>query len=89
MSVDTTAMGVLVAELMDAIADEYGGDVQVGTIAVVVEIDAENWTQVRYRCSDPRSWVQEGFFLAAQRAVVATREAADDEPDEGGNDGDC
>lgn len=82
MSVDTTAMGVLVAELMDTIADEYGEDAKIGTVAVVVEIDHDEWTQVRYRCSDTRSWVQEGFFRAAQHAVIACRDASDDEPDE-------
>jgi hypothetical protein len=82
VSVDTTAMGVLVAELMDTIADEYGEDVKIGTVAVVVELDCDEWTQVRYRCSDPRSWVQEGFFRAAQHAVVACRETGDDEPEE-------
>lgn len=74
-------MGVLVAELMDTIAGEYGEDVTVGTVAVVVEIDGGEWTQVRYRCSDPRSWVQEGFFLAAQRAVIAGRETPDEDDD--------
>jgi hypothetical protein len=74
-------MGVLVAELMDAIAGEYGEDAKVGTVAVVVEIDGDEWTQVRYRCSDPRSWVQEGFFLAAQRAVIASRDALDEDDD--------
>lgn len=79
MGIDTTAMGVLVAELMDTVAVEYGEDVKLGTIAVIVEINGDEWTQVRYRCSDPRSWVQEGFFLAAQRAVISQRDAVDED----------
>ncbi len=80
MTVDTSAIGVLVAELMEFIADDYDEDVQIGTVGVVVEVNGDDWTSVRYRCSDSRLWVQQGFFLAAQNAVDSNREpsAGDD-----------
>lgn len=78
-------MGILVADLMESIAGEYSGDARIGVVAVVVEVEGDDWTQVRYRCSDGRSWVQEGFFRAAQQAVTYQRTASridDDEDDD-------
>lgn len=80
MSVDTTTVGVLVADLVESMAAEYAkDDVRIGTVAVVVEVEGENWTWVRYRCSDPRGWVQEGFFQAAAAAVRYTRASSQGE----------
>lgn len=87
MSLDTTRVGQVAAELMEAIADEHGdADVEIGEVAVVVEVgttddaDAdEGWTTVNCRCSDHRRWVQAGLLDAAKRAVFASSERADED----------
>ena len=69
MSMDVSEVGVLAASLMDSIAEEYGDDCEIGTVAVVVEINHDRWSAVRYRCNDGRRWVQAGFFEQAKRGV--------------------
>lgn len=74
---DISAVGVVAAELMESLADEYDGDeVQVGTVAVVVELDLPadegeelGSTEIRYRCTDGRRWIQAGLFDQARRTV--------------------
>ena len=75
---DLSAVGLLAAELMERISDEYDGqDVEVGTVAVVVELDippsgdndGNGASEVTYRCNDGRRWVQAGLLEQAKRAV--------------------
>lgn len=74
---DTSSVGLVAAELMERIQDDYGDGVEVGTVAVVVELDLpaseENddmgATEITCRCSDDRRWVQAGLFEQAKRAV--------------------
>jgi hypothetical protein len=54
MSLDTTALGVAAAKLMDEIADEYPEDAQIEAAAVVVDLsfrgeDGEERTSVQWR----------------------------------------
>jgi len=84
MSLDTTRVGQVAAELMEAIAEGYDDAVEIGAVAVIVEVgttdDAdEGWTTVNYRCSDTRRWVQAGLLDAAKRAVFASSERADED----------
>ena len=78
---NTSEVGTVAAELMDIIDDAYSDQqVRVGTVAIVVELEGERgdgreWDAVLYRCSDPRRWVQEAFFRAAERAVRAGEES--------------
>lgn len=82
-------VGTLAAELMEHISDasvEEGLTAQIRTVAIVCEVDVQpqdedepGWTQIRYRCSDPRRWVQRGFFDAAMALVDSESEARDDE----------
>ena len=67
---DTTAVGHLAAQLMDRLTEEYGEDAEIGTVAVVVEVEMGNATAITYRCTDARRWIQVGLFGAAQRAVL-------------------
>lgn len=67
-------IGELAAEFMDELEERYGASAQLKTLAVVVEVeideeDGPGWTEILYRCSDNRRWVQAGFFTAATRAV--------------------
>jgi hypothetical protein len=74
---DWGKVGVIAAELIDTLAEQYEGeDVKIGVVAVVVEItsDEEAWTSVQYRCNDARRWIQVGLFDAASRAVQDSSE---------------
>lgn len=76
--IDASELGVLVAGFMESIETDFGEHATLGTIAVIAEVnvDEENdpnghgYTQLTYRCSDQRRWVQSGFFEAAKRATV-------------------
>jgi hypothetical protein len=58
---------------MDSIAEEFGEGAEVGEVAVVVELQfpatetEEASTQVVYRCTDSRGWVQRGLLDEARR----------------------
>jgi hypothetical protein len=71
---DTTKVGRVAADLMESMAQRYGEEeVEVGEVLVVVELshppgaetDFEESTQVVYRCSDSRGWVQRGLLEEA------------------------
>lgn len=83
---ETRELGVLVAELMETLAEEYGEDAKAGVLAVIVEIDLGEATQIVYRCSDNRRWIHDALFQAARRAVyddmVMSEDEDDDEEDE-------
>jgi hypothetical protein len=74
-------IGHVAADLMESVEHSELPDgltnPRVRTVAVVVEIETDSedpdepgTTEVFYRCSDQRRWVQIGFFEAAQRAVL-------------------
>jgi hypothetical protein len=76
---DVSSVGSVAADLMDMVTDEYGDDVEVGIVAVVVELNSEDWTAVRYRCNDGRRWIQAGLFEQARRGVhESARQDLDD-----------
>jgi hypothetical protein len=70
---DTTQVGTVAAELMDTLAEDQERDTDeltVGVVMVLVEVqgtdeDGDSWTWIRYRCSDPRVWIQRGMLHAA------------------------
>lgn len=84
-------IGLVAAQMMEIIDDDYEHDIEIGIVAILVEVNGTNpelvddhdlnpddeylagqFSEVRYRCSDARRWVQIGFFKAAERAVLAT-----------------
>lgn len=72
---DAARIGKLAAEVME-IAEAHEGDATVGVVAVVVEVNVEEpdqdpYTNVFYRCSDQRRWIQAGLFDSAKRAVLS------------------
>lgn len=72
---DTQTIGRLAAEVMEFV-DQYEGKATTGVVAVVVEVnvdvpDEPGYTEIAYRCSDNRRWVQAGLFDSATRAVLA------------------
>lgn len=71
--IDTTDVGKLTAEFMDQIEADYGSDASIGTVAIVVEVDVPDdgpgATQICYRCSDGRRWLQAGLFRKAMQAA--------------------
>lgn len=77
-------LGVLAAELMERLHDDYGAKdgAELGVVAVVAEINyggEEGVCVVEFRCSDNRRWVQHGLFAAAQRAVLCSMEHPGDD----------
>lgn len=77
MSVDTTTIGQVTAELMDTIDRDYpDDDVTVRTVIVVAELHTPESTFVMYRCSDERTWIQRGLLA---EALEASRRPADDD----------
>lgn len=78
MSLDTTKLGEIAAGMMERLAESYEDyDVEVGTVALIVEVRSGEWTAVTYRCSDDRSWVQRGLMHEGLRAVGYTQERED------------
>jgi hypothetical protein len=64
---DTSRLGQVAADLMEAIDSEDGDEL--GVVLVLAEIKGSDehgdWTAIRWRCSDPRAWVQYGVLHAA------------------------
>lgn len=84
MTVDVTDLGALVAGAMEEIEGTYSEEAQLGTFALIVEIDVADgdvpgYTHIVYRCNDNRSWVQAGLFDAAKRAAQNPVELNEDE----------
>jgi hypothetical protein len=83
MSLDTSTVGTLAAELMERLAEQYSEDAEIGIVAVVAEIDCGDSTAIYYRCTDGRHWIQAGLFDAAKRAVIEQIADDDEEDDDG------
>lgn len=83
-------IGFLAADVMESIEKATppdGHSPSIGVVAIVVEINTEEedgpgMTDVIYRCSDQRRWVQAGFFKRAGDAVYSPMPALDEEEDE-------
>lgn len=89
MAIEVHELGSLTAEFMSDIEGQFGESASLGVVAVVVEIDVPGedsehpgYTEILYRCSDQRRWVQQGFFQAAKRAVFYSTILDDDEEEE-------
>lgn len=81
---DWSQAAIEAAQLLDTLEQDYGSEVVVGRVMVVVEVSGdvgtdEEWTGIHYRCSDPVRWIQAGLLVAARRAVYASSESRDDE----------
>lgn len=66
---DTTRLGEVTAALMELIDSEEENS-ELGVVLVLAEIagtdeDGDDWTSIRWRCSDPREWIQYGMLHAA------------------------
>ena len=72
--IDTSLVGHVAAELMERVAQQFGEDAEVETVAVVAEVrhrdddDAEA-TTITCSSSDSRAWVQAGLLSFASRLV--------------------
>jgi hypothetical protein len=76
---DVARIGAEAMAVVDDLRARYGDDVEVGTIAIVVDVLAESENgpinPVTYSCSDPRRWVQVALLEEAlDRAQVANAE---------------
>lgn len=78
------------AELIDILESDFADvdeeNLEVGVIAVVVEINQKRengeFTGIHYRCSDARRWVQHGFFQGAARASLYDYDSDGEDEDE-------
>lgn len=65
---DTTELGSTAAQLMEMIEEEEP-DAEMGVVMILAEINGcdedGGWSSIRWRCSDPRVWVQDGMLHAA------------------------
>lgn len=75
MTIDTTELSLLVFDLIERLSNDHAEtkDVKLGIVAVIVEVegnfDGNAKTWIEYHCSDPRRWVQQGLFNAANRTA--------------------
>jgi hypothetical protein len=72
----TGDIGTCAAELMEMLEDHYEGKAKLGVFAMIVEVNIDNedgsgFTEMMYRCNDPRRWVQAAIFHTAYRYVAA------------------
>lgn len=80
--IDSSVLGALAAEFMQTVEESFEDDATLGVVAIVVEVNVEGdpgHTEVLYRCSDNRRWVQRGLFSAADRAVDYSTMVGEDE----------
>ena len=84
MALEARDLGVVAAELMERLEEDYATheNVTLGVVAVVAEVNYgpgdDEVCAVEFRCSDGRRWIQRGLFDAAIRAVNASSEDPDD-----------
>lgn len=62
MSLDTTKIGQVAAELMEAVEEHYGPEAEIADAMIIVEVDVgdEEFTEVR--CSSDRAVVKRGLI---------------------------
>jgi hypothetical protein len=77
---DVTKLGQTVMEMMESLGEGNAEECEVGVVAVVVEIHHPSMesTEIAYRCSDARRWLQIGLFESAVRAVTDSSESPDE-----------
>jgi hypothetical protein len=86
LAIDTSVVGTLAAEFMERIEGEYGEGATIGISMVVAEVtipgvddDDPGSTEILYRSTDDRGWVQNGLLVAARRAVFSATQPDEDE----------
>jgi hypothetical protein len=71
--IDTSMVGHVAADLMEQVAERFGEDATVETVAVVAEVHhsdgEEEATTITCGCSDHRAWAQSGLLRFAARLV--------------------
>lgn len=76
MTLDTTLLGRLTAEVMESVADMFEDDYHVRTCALIVEVDSPKRGQIIVRCSDDRPWLLEALLHEAENSVIEMRAQA-------------
>lgn len=84
MTFELSELGIVAAELMERLEEDYGdkSEITLGVVAVVAEVNyrdgEDKVSAVEYRCSDGRRWIQSGLFAAAGRGVIESSEDPDE-----------
>jgi hypothetical protein len=83
---DLTRVGTTAAELMEHLTDSLDGGEEIGEVMILVEVSGDdeggNWTDIFWRCSDPRAWVQHGmlaYALSGHRKVDPDEDDGEDD----------
>lgn len=73
---DTSLVGRVAAEMMEWMEDNHAEDDEVVTVVVAVEVmrRSDHATQIGYRCSDKREWVQRAFVKEVLRVAESDTE---------------
>ena len=74
MAIDQKRVGKHIAEQMEAIEEQYGGEdatAEIGNILTIVEVIGPNGAEVRVRPSDPRPWTTIGLLRWAEANTIA------------------
>jgi hypothetical protein len=71
-------IGQYAASVMDRINEDFGDDVDIRTISLVVEVDGEDATTILVSCDDDRPWVQIAFLEEALATLEVQRDEAGD-----------
>lgn len=75
MGVDTSALGLLCARVMEQLATEYDADQIVRTVGVVVEVDCGDRLEFSWAVTDDRDWFAAAFFKEVTHAIENRIEA--------------
>jgi hypothetical protein len=76
-SIDVSEVGRLAAETMESVERQFGGDAEIGAVAMVVEVrhpdeEGDEATTITCCSNDRRSWVQYGLLRFAAQLVGST-----------------
>lgn len=62
-------IGLFVAESIELLEKKYGDDIEIGEMAIVLEVREHRedgaYTGVEYRCSNPKGYIQRGLLEEA------------------------
>lgn len=62
---DATVLGLFASQVMEKIGEDFDGDADIRTVAIVVEVDTGEDTHILVACDEDRPWVQKEFLHQA------------------------
>jgi hypothetical protein len=71
-------IGQFAASFMDKLNEDFGDDIEIRQLALVAEVDGEDFTTILTACDDDRPWVQVAFVEEALASLEDRRDAMRD-----------